>query len=188
MLVMDTWFKARKSWRRKFEPRVHVWKLKEEKTCQEYRCMVRGKVEEATWKGLGVNDHWQQTKGFMMETAQVICGMTKGPRRHKETLWWNETAEAVRENKIKYGKWKKENTKEVWKEYKKSRQNATRVISSAKEKKQKEYANDLNDSECQNEIFRIATQMVKERQDITGLNCIKGASGQVIVDDKGICC
>ena len=71
-------------------------------------------------------------------------------------------------------------------EYKKSRQNAKRVISSAKEKKQKEWANDLNDSECQHEIFRMAKQMVKERQDITGLNCIKGASGKVIVDDKGI--
>ena len=48
--------------------------------------------------------------------------------------------------------------------------NAKRVISSAKQKKQKEWANDLNDSECQNEIFRMAKQMVKERQDITGLN------------------
>jgi len=40
--------------------------------------------------------------------------------------------------KIKYGKWKREreNTKEVQKEYKKSRQNA-------KEKKQKEFANEL---------------------------------------------
>ena len=28
--------------------------------------------------------------------------------------------------------------------------------------------------------------MVKERQDITGLNCIKGASGKVLVDDKRI--
>jgi len=55
--------------------------------------------------------------------------------------------------KIMYGKWKKENTKEARMEYKKSRQNAKRVISSAKEKKQKEYANDLNDSECQNEFF-----------------------------------
>ena len=41
-------------------------------------------------------------------------------------------------------------------------------------------------TECQNEIFRMAKQMVKERQDITGLNCIKGASGKVIVYDKGI--
>jgi len=30
-------------------------------------------------------------------------------------------------------------------------------------KKQKECANDLNDSECQNEIFRMAKQMIKER-------------------------
>ena len=54
---------------------------------------------------------------------------------------------------FKYGKWKKENTEEARMEYKKSRQNAKRDISSAKEKKQKEWANDLNDSECQNEIF-----------------------------------
>ena len=66
--------------------------------------------------------------------------------------WWNEeVAEAVRD-KIKYGMWKKENMEEARMEYKKSRQNAKRVISSAKEKKQ-EWANDLNDSECQNAFF-----------------------------------
>ena len=37
-----------------------------------------------------------------------------GNCRHKETWWWNEdVAEAVREKKIIYGKWKKENTKEA---------------------------------------------------------------------------
>ena len=60
---MDMWFKATNSWHRKFEPRVRVWKLKEEKTCEEYRCIVGDKVDEAKWKGLGVNDHWQQMKG-----------------------------------------------------------------------------------------------------------------------------
>jgi len=47
--------------------------------------MVRVKVEEAKWKGLGVNEHWQQMKGIIMETAKGICEMTKGPCRHKET-------------------------------------------------------------------------------------------------------
>ena len=99
--------------------------------------MVGDKVEEAKWKGLCVNDHWQQMKGIMMESAQDICGMTKGPHGHKERWWWNEeVAEAVREKKIKYGKWKKENTKEARMEYKKSRKNAKRVISSSKEKKE----------------------------------------------------
>ena len=51
---------------------------------------------------------------IMMETAQDICGMTKGPCIHKETWWWNEdVAEAVKEKKIMYGKWKKENTEEA---------------------------------------------------------------------------
>jgi len=69
LLVVDIWFKATKRRRRKLEPRVRVWKLKEEKTCEEYRCMVGDKVEEVKWKGLGVNNHWQQMKGIMMETA-----------------------------------------------------------------------------------------------------------------------
>ena len=62
LLVMDMWFKATKTWHGKFEPRVHVWKLKEEETCEEYRSMVGDKVEEAKWKGLGVNDHWQRKR------------------------------------------------------------------------------------------------------------------------------
>ena len=76
LLVMDMRFKATKRRRRKYEPRVRVLKFKEEKTCEDYRCRVGGKVK---WKGLGVNDHWQQMKGIMMETAQdVIMWNDKG--------------------------------------------------------------------------------------------------------------
>ena len=47
LLVMDMRFKATKSRQWKFEPRVRVWKLKEEeKTCEEFRCLVGDKVEE----------------------------------------------------------------------------------------------------------------------------------------------
>ena len=95
---------------------------------------------------------------FTKQEAKLVTYVA-GP--DKKTWWWNEeVAEAVREKKIKYGKWKKENTKEAQKEYRKSRQNEKRVISPAKEKKQEECANDLNDAECQNEIFRMAKQMV----------------------------
>jgi len=101
-------FKATKRQRRKFESRMRVWKFKEEKTCEDYSCKVRGKVEEAKWKDPGVNDYWQQMKGLMKETAPDICGMTKDPPRHKETSWWNEeVAETVRNKKIKYEKCKR---------------------------------------------------------------------------------
>jgi len=108
-----------------------------------------------------------------MEAAQFPCGLSKGPCSHKETWWWNEVAEVVREKKKKYGNWRKEKMTEAWKEYKKIRQNAEKVISLAKGKKRKECANNLNDPNYQNETFRIAKQMVKVRQDITGSNCLK---------------
>jgi len=41
-----------------------------------------------------------------------------------------------------------------------------------------ERANDLNDSEHQNEISPVAKQVVKESQDITGSKCLKGVSGK----------
>ena len=44
LLVMDMWFKATKRRCRKFEPRVRVWKLKEEQTCEEFRYMIGDKV------------------------------------------------------------------------------------------------------------------------------------------------
>ena len=54
-----------------------------------------------------------------METAQVTCGLSKGPCSHKERWWWNEeVAEAVREKKKKYGNWQKEKSTEAGKEYK----------------------------------------------------------------------
>ena len=55
-------------------------------------------------------------------------------------------------------------------EYKKCRQSAKRVISSAKEKKQKECASDLNDPEHQNEFFPNSKADGKRK---TGYNRVK---------------
>jgi len=51
-------------------------------------------------------------KNIMMDTAQITCGLSNGPCRHKETWWWNEVAEAIREKKKKYGNWKKKKNRQ----------------------------------------------------------------------------
>jgi len=43
---MDMRFNTTKGWRKKLEPRVYVWNLKQETTCG-IQNMVRDKVEEA---------------------------------------------------------------------------------------------------------------------------------------------
>jgi len=61
-------------------------------------------------------------KNVMILTALVTCGLSKGPRRHKQTWWRNEeVAEAVREKRNKDGNWKEKKTTEAWKEYRKSK-------------------------------------------------------------------
>ena len=71
---------------------MRVWKLKEEKTCEEYRCMVEDKVEEAKWKGLCVNDHWQQMKGYLGDMLSVDAdgerktGYNWG-KQYKRSIW-----------------------------------------------------------------------------------------------------
>jgi len=35
-------------------------------------CTVGDKVQEAKWKGLAVNDHWQQTKDIMKQLRTYV--------------------------------------------------------------------------------------------------------------------
>jgi len=79
LLVMDMRFTTTKRRHKKFEPRVHVWKLKEEQTCdcEEYKSMVRDKVEEEQWQHLDVNEHWHKMKKIMMETAQHMWNVKR---------------------------------------------------------------------------------------------------------------
>jgi len=125
---MDMWFNTTKGRHKKFELGVRVWRLGEERTCEECEGIVGV-------KHLDVNKHWYKMGG-MVETARHICGMSEGPCRHKETWWWNEeVAEAVREKRIKFGEWRRQNSREAWMEYGRCRRSAGRVISSAKEGK-----------------------------------------------------
>jgi len=53
-------------------------------------------------------------KNIVTETAQVTCGLSKGPCRHEETWWWNEeVAETVRGKKKKYGNWEKKKNRQM---------------------------------------------------------------------------
>jgi len=185
LLMVDVWFKAAESWRGGFGPGVRVWRLREEETCEECRCVVGDKVEEAGWKGLCVDDRWQQVKGIVMETARDVW-YNRGTTRTQWDMvvecggWWGSW-----ERRMGCGKWGRENAREAGMEYGNSGQNAGRVVSSAGEGRRRECVNDLDDSGCRGRIFRMARRMVRERRDMAGLGCVEGASGRVIVEGGG---
>jgi hypothetical protein len=57
--------------------------------------------------------------------------------------------------------------------YVEARNNAKKVVALAQESKRPEFAKDLESMEGKKNIFRIAKQMAKERQDVVGVNCLK---------------
>jgi len=56
---------------RRWRTKIRYLYLKEEKTCEDYQIMVKDTVAGVEWKYLDVNEHWQQMKNIMMDTAQV---------------------------------------------------------------------------------------------------------------------
>jgi hypothetical protein len=64
--------------------------------------------------------------------------------------------------------------------------NAYKVVALAIESKPHEFANDLESMEGKKNVFRIAKQMDKERQDVVGVNCLKSDDGSIVIDPDEI--
>jgi len=73
LLLMDMWFSTRKDGVRSLNQEC-LYGSSRRKKHEEYQSMVA----EAEWKYIDVNEHLQQMKNIMMETAQVTCGLSKG--------------------------------------------------------------------------------------------------------------
>ena len=57
--------------------------------------------------------------------------------------------------------------------YKEARRNARRSVALAQEKTRQELVNELESTAGKNNVYRVAKQMAKSRQDVVGVNCVK---------------
>ena len=78
----------------KFVPKPRVWKLKNEETARLFIHEMAARNEEVT-KADDIQKKWLLMKETWLKGSKEVCGMTKGPPRHKETWWWNRDVEKV---------------------------------------------------------------------------------------------
>jgi len=64
--------------------------------------------------------------------------------------------------------------------HKEARRNARSVVL-AQEKTRQELVNELESTAGKKNVYRVAKQMAKSRQDVVGVNCVKDANGKVLV-------
>jgi hypothetical protein len=186
LLVGDFRFRGLRTTMRKYQPRLRVWKLKEESVGSQFMQNVELHVNEVA-AASGVEAKWDSIKKVLLTATEEVCGKTRGPARHRETWWWNEeVAAAIAEKRRGYKEWYRTRSDTDRALYKKSKQQAKKTVAMAKESQRKEFAAELDSEEGKRNVFRIAKQMAQERQDVTGVNCLKDGTGNVVVDSVGI--
>jgi len=75
--------------------------------------------------------------------------MSKGPRRHKETWWWNEEVAEVVEKKIKWKVEEKKTRKRRGRSVRRVDKMQRELFPQQWKRNRRNVQNDLNDSECQ---------------------------------------
>ena len=164
LVVMDMHSKVRKYKKNhqglhKVQPRIKVWKLKK----QEVRKVYLEKLQERSIDiedSVRVEEQWDKVEKAMTEVAAMVCSVTKGKCRQRETWWWcDEVEKAVETKRQKFKEWKRaeEYEKDMKQaEYKASRNEAKRCIARVQAEVMKKQAETLDSKEGRQNIFRIA--------------------------------
>jgi len=97
-------------------------------------------------------------------------GGQKDHRDYSETWWWNdEVAKATEEKRRCFKIWHKTKTASDRNKYKEARRNARRSVALSQEKTRQELVYELQSTAGKKNVYRVAKQMAKSRQDIVGV-------------------
>ena len=161
-------------------PRLKVWKLRQPNVKHEFARLITERKDEVFEAG-NVKSKWNAMKEVWQKATEQVCGQTKGPPRHSETWWWNDEVAKAIEEKICYKILHKTKTASDRNKYKEARQNA-RSVAVAQEKTRQELVNELQSTAGKKNVYTVAKQMEKSRQDVVEVNCVKDTNGRVLVE------
>ena len=78
----------------KFVSKPRVWNLEDEETARLLTHVMGVRNDDVT-KVDEIQKKWLLMKETWLKGSNQLCGMTKGPSRHKETWWWNRDVEKL---------------------------------------------------------------------------------------------
>ena len=143
-----------------------MWKLKDEETRAgfEAKFMVKLQLWEIGWGAI---------QESISEACREVCGMTTGRRgpEERETWWWNESVKnAIKAKNDAFKLWQRSRRDEDKKLYKLLSRIASREVARAKDDAWEQWSEGLDSACGRLKMFKIAKQMRKDRQDISGTN------------------
>ena len=108
LLVCDMRIDAPPKSKRKFTPRLKVWKLKDPQTSNHFQEVFNLHVSTSAGVADGATeDIWNNIKTGLLKTIEEVCGITGPHPWHRETWWWNEHVEkAIAAKQKAFKAWK----------------------------------------------------------------------------------
>ena len=77
--------------KRKFTPRLKVWKLKTIQTSNHFQEVFNLHVSSSAGVADGATeDIWNNIKTGLLKTTEEVCGTTRPDHWRDEACWWNE--------------------------------------------------------------------------------------------------
>ena len=125
-------------------------------------------------------------KETWIKCSKQVCGMTKGPPRHKETWCWNRDVEKViAKRKVCHKAWRKSKSAEDKHTLDVAKKEVYTAVMTAQEYKLQEFTADLQRESGRKNCFRIARPTAREGRDVTSVCCLKNDAGNVVSDADG---
>ena len=165
------------------EHSVKTWKLRDPEIKNEYQQTVERKYEGGA---TSVEQAWHRLKTAVVEAATETCGRSKGGKREeRETWWWNaDVRAALKEKKEKFKIWQRTPDARTRMEYTRARNQAKRVIGRAKFEAWTELYEELDTSEGEERIYKIAKQREETQRDTGSMTVIKDSSRNILTGDE----
>ena len=135
-----------------------------------------------------VEEWWEETAGLIRSCGEEVCGRSSGKKKPGlESWWWNEeTEKAVREKENRLKMWKRTGDDDDRNEYKRAKGATKKVVARVKAEAIEELYANLEKSEGQKYIYRIAAARDRAGKDIGQMRTIKSATGDVLMRDEDI--
>ena len=114
-------------------------------------------------KADAIQKKWLLMKETWLKGSKQVCGMTKGPPRHKETWWWNrEVEKVVAKRKVCHKACRKSKSAEDKHTLDVAKKEVYTAVMTVQESKLQEFTADLQSESGRKNCIRIAKQMARE--------------------------
>ena len=180
LLICDSQIDIPKKAKRKFVPRIKVWKLKDPTMSARFQDVFSSHLIAST-KSENTEEIWTNMKTGLLQTTEEVCGKTRPHRWRRETWWWSKEVEKdVSAKRQAFKKWKKGKGKRET--YEAAKRTAKHTVHQARQEAEKKVFDNVDPKSS--EIYRIASQMRRENTDVVGDKPVRNDAGELTLNDE----